>query len=75
MCAQRCSQNKKPLNTLFEVENVGETSYMDMVNHIELILALYELCPQGALLCIMRLDLSANAYVRGTACMHSVNVR
>lgn len=45
---QLCGQTKPPLNTLFKVETAGEFTYMDMMNHFELIVSLFELCPKGA---------------------------
>ena len=43
-----CGKLKPPLNTLFTVDSVGSITFQDMQRYLDLIVALFELCPKGA---------------------------
>ena len=45
---EKCGKLKPPLNTLFSVDSVGSITFQDMQRYINLIVALFELCPKGA---------------------------
>ena len=51
---ENCGKLKPPLNTLFSVDSVGSITFQDMQRYLNLIVALFELCPKGT----SELDLS-----------------